>query len=130
MRHAAEKILAEYKYFRSVDATAENTGLENGVVDLIIVGQAFHWFDKQKCKIEFKRILKPEGQVVLMWNDRRTGSTPFLKAYEDFIKMFAIDYLEVNHKNIDEAIFNDFYGRENYKMKSFDNFQYFDLDGL
>jgi ubiquinone/menaquinone biosynthesis C-methylase UbiE len=130
MREAAERLLKEFKNFISIDATAEETTLKNNNIDLIIAGQAFHWFDKQKCKTEFRRILKPEGNVVLMWNDRRTDSTPFLRSYEDFIKMFATDYLEVNHKNIDEKIFNDFYGPENYKMKSFDNFQYFDLEGL
>lgn len=139
MRDAAQKLLKTYTNFCSMNATAEGTMLPTEEIDLIISGQAFHWFDKQKSKIEFERILKPEGYVVLMWNDRRTDRTTFLQAYEAFIKKFAIDYLEVNHKNIDEASFNDFYdcpneeaglGKENYKMKSFDNFQYLDLDGL
>lgn len=130
MREAAERLLSKYKHFISVDATAEETTFNDQSIDLIIAGQAFHWFDKQKCKTEFKRILKPEGNVVLMWNDRRTDSTPFLQSYEDFIKMFATDYLEVNHKNIDEKVFNDFFGEGNYTMRSFDNFQHFDLEGL
>ena len=130
MRHAAQKQLKTYTNFCSTNAIAENTKLPTEEIDLIIVGQAFHWFDKDKSKIEFKRILKPGGYVVLMWNDRRTDSTLFLEAYEAFIKMFAIDYLDVNHKNLDDAIFNNFFGKENYKMKSFDNFQYFDLNGL
>jgi SAM-dependent methyltransferase len=129
MRHAAQKLLHEYKSFCSIDGTAENTNLPTDDIDLIVSGQAFHWFDKQKCKIEFKRILKKDGSVVLMWNDRRTDSSPFLQAYEDFIKMFAIDYLEVNHKNIDEKIFNEFFEGD-YKMESFLNEQHFDLDGL
>jgi hypothetical protein len=71
-----------------------------------------------------------------MWNDRRIDTTQFLQAYEDFIKMFAIDYLLVNHKNIDEKVFNNFFsfnsmGQGNsYKMKSFLNYQHFDLEGL
>lgn len=130
MREAAEKLLFGYKNYKSINAKAEATSLPDHSIDLIIAGQAFHWFDKQECKEEFKRILKPGGTVVLMWNDRRTDSTQFLQNYEDFIKMFATDYLEVNHKNIDEQIFNDFFGKGNYQIKSFDNFQYFDLDGL
>ena len=129
MREAAERLLSGYTNFKSVDARAENTSLENNSVDLIIAGQAFHWFDKEKCKEEFKRILKPSGIVVLMWNDRRTDTTQFLEAYEDFIKMFATDYLQVNHKNIDEKIFNNFF-KNHYQMESFLNYQYFDLDGL
>jgi ubiquinone/menaquinone biosynthesis C-methylase UbiE len=130
MREAAERLLHNYSDFKSVNATAEQTTLPDQSIDLIIAGQAFHWFDKQKCKEEFKRILKPGGTVVLMWNDRRTDSTQFLQNYEDFIKMFATDYLEVNHKNIDEEIFDSFFGKGNYRMKAFDNFQYFDLEGL
>ena len=130
MRDAAQKLLAGYKNFCSISGTAEITNLPTADIGLIIAGQAFHWFDKEKCKTEFKRILKSNGTIVLMWNDRRTNSTPFLSAYEDFIKMFAIDYAEVNHKNIDEKIFNDFFGEANYKIKLFDNFQYFDFEGL
>jgi SAM-dependent methyltransferase len=129
MREAGERLLSGYTNFKSVDAMAESTGLENESVDLIIAGQAFHWFDKEKSKVEFKRILKPGGVVVLMWNDRRTDTTQFLQAYEDFIKMFATDYLQVNHKNIDEKIFNSFFEGD-YQMESFLNYQYFDLDGL
>lgn len=129
MREAGERLLSGYTNFKSMDATAENTSLENRSVDLIISGQAFHWFDKEKSKEEFKRILKPGGTVVLMWNDRRTDTTQFLEAYEDFIKMFATDYLLVNHKNVDEKIFNNFFEGD-YQMESFLNYQYFDLEGL
>ena len=129
MREAGERLLANYKNFVSVNATAEDTGIETGSVDVVVAGQAFHWFDKEKAKAEFKRILKPGGTVILMWNDRRTDTTQFLQAYEDFIKMFATDYLQVNHKNIDEEIFENFYNG-NYKMESFLNYQHFDLEGL
>ena len=138
MREAAERLLVEYKNFKSVDAVSEATKLEDKSIDLIVAGQAFHWFDKEKSREEFQRILRPNGTVVLMWNDRRTASTPFLQAYEDFIKMFATDYLAVNHKNIDEKIFNNFFACSNdegglhgpYKMESFLNYQYLDLEGL
>lgn len=130
MRHAAQRILVEYKNFCSIDGTAEITMLPTDDIDLIIAGQAFHWFDKEKSRAEFKRILKLNGIVVLMWNDRRTDKTPFLRAYEDFIKLFATDYNEVNHKNIDENVFNDFFGEANYELESFDNYQHFDYEGL
>lgn len=130
MRTAAEKLLIQFKEFISIDATAENTTLENNSIDLIIAGQAFHWFDKEKSRSEFKRILKPSGTVVLMWNDRRTDSTPFLRQYEDFLHKYATDYSEVNHKNIDAPVFNSFFGTNNYSLKSFNNYQYFDFDGL
>lgn len=130
MRIAAERLLSEFKNFKSIDSTAENTTLQNNSIDLIVAGQAFHWFDKAKCKFEFRRILKPGGAVALMWNDRRTDSTPFLREYEDFLLRFATDYSQVNHKNIDDAVFNDFFGLGNYSLKSFNNYQYFNFEGL
>jgi SAM-dependent methyltransferase len=130
MREAGERLLQNYSLFKSISGTAEITTLPDQSVDLIVAGQAFHWFDQVKSKVEFERILKQNGWVVLMWNDRRTKSTQFLENYEDFIKMFATDYSEVNHKNLDAKIFNSFFGEGNYIEKSFPNFQYFDLEGL
>ena len=52
------------------DGTAEATGLDDGVADAVLAAQAFHWFEVQPALQEFHRILKPEGWVVLMWNER------------------------------------------------------------
>ena len=130
MRHVAQKMLAGYKDFCSVDGSSEITMLPTDDIDLIIAGQAFHWFDKTKSKTEFKRILKSNGLVILMWNDRRTHSSPFVRAYEDLIQLFANKYEEVNHKNIDEKVINDFFGESNYAFALFENYQHFDFEGL
>lgn len=130
MREAGEKMLAAHSRFHSIDASAEATTLPDASVDLVVAGQAFHWFDAEKAKAEFKRILKPGGSVALIWNDRRTDSTDFLKAYEDLLKMFGTDYTKVNHKNVDENIFNAFWGEGNWNMFSVENFQDFTFEGL
>ncbi|CAN5156931.1 class I SAM-dependent methyltransferase [soil metagenome] len=130
MRLAGENFLSDQKKFHSIDGTAENTTLENNSVDLIIAGQAFHWFDVEKSKKEFHRILKPGGYVVLIWNDRRTDSTDFLCSYEDLLKMFGTDYLKVNHKHTDDKIFDSFFGKGKWKTFSIFNFQDFDFAGL
>jgi SAM-dependent methyltransferase len=58
--------------------TAENTGIPHGSIDVIFAAQAFHWFDVEKSRAEFKRILKEPGHVILFWNERNhtpgTGS--------------------------------------------------------
>ncbi|MDP4093228.1 MAG: class I SAM-dependent methyltransferase [Bacillota bacterium] len=56
--------------FEAVNGTAEATTLADGSVQFITVAQAFHWFDRIKCKVEFQRILKPNGNVILVWNSR------------------------------------------------------------
>jgi SAM-dependent methyltransferase len=130
MREAAEVWLADYGRYTSIDGSADHTRLPAGAIDIIIAAQAFHWFDQTKTRAEWKRILKDEGVVVLMWNDRRVDSTPFLRDYEDLLQRFGTDYNEINHKNVQDAkVFQSFFGGAFFEA-TFDNIQRFDFDGL
>ncbi|MFO1512348.1 MAG: class I SAM-dependent methyltransferase [Verrucomicrobiota bacterium] len=129
MREAGERLLKSHPRFTSVAATAEATTLPDRSADLIVAGQAFHWFDRERSREEFVRILKPRGWVALIWNDRRTGSTPFLAAYEALLREFATDYEQVNHRNIDEAMLRQFFHAEP-KLRRFPYSQQFDFVGL
>jgi SAM-dependent methyltransferase len=130
MREAGEHHLAEYARFTSVEGTSEATRLPANSMDFVVAGQAFHWFDQSKARLEFQRILKEPGWVSLIWNDRRTDSTPFLRDYEALLQEFGTDYNEINHKNVqDKAVFAAFFGAPPLEA-AFDNVQRFDLDGL
>ncbi len=129
MRQGGERLLKDFPAFNSVGGTAEQTTLPDKSVDFITAGQAFHWFNAARAREEFVRILRPGGWVVLVWNDRRTDSTPFLAGYERLLRDYATDYDQVNHKRIDSATLRDFFGAEP-AMKSFSNFQHFDFDSL
>src|SRR5687768_3532729 len=107
MRKAAEEWLAGFAEFQSREGTAEATGLRDDSVDFVIAAQAFHWFDRDKSREEFLRILKPGGYIVLIWNERQLNSTPFLREYEQFLLKFANDYTRVRHENV---------GRESLKL--------------
>lgn len=61
MRAKAEELLGRYPGFVSVDGTAEKTGLEDSSVDLIVAGQAFHWFDPVGTRAEWVRIARSAG---------------------------------------------------------------------
>ena len=130
MRKAAVTLLEEYSKFVSMDGTAEATGLVNNSVDYIICAQAFHWFDKEACKKEFGRILKPGGKVVLVWNNRKVQESGFSAEYEDLLKAYANDYNEVNHKLITDAEFKMFFKIGNFNKVTFKNVQLFDFEGL
>ena len=130
MREAGEAYLAEYARFNSVDGTSEASRLPAKSADFIIVGQAFHWFDQVKTRAEFQRVVKDDGWVVLVWNDRRVDSTPFLRAYEALLQEFGTDYNEINHKNVqDKAVFTAFFGAPPSNAV-FDNVQRFDFASL
>jgi SAM-dependent methyltransferase len=130
MRAAAEKWLRAYPKFRSVAATAEDTTLVGHSVGLITAGQAFHWFDRNKTRREFQRILAPRGWVVLIWNDRKTDASPFLKAYDQLLETYATDYKAVNHKNVDATVIGSFFGANSFSRVTFPNEQRFNFDGL
>jgi SAM-dependent methyltransferase len=79
------------------ETTAEDTTLESGSVDMVAIGRAFHWFDKDRALAEFKRILKPGGWVVLVAADRdREPKEPVfveqMAAYEDLLAEHGTDY--------------------------------------
>lgn len=52
------------------DGTAENTNLPDASVDLVTCFQAFHWFTPQPTLAEFRRILKPQGKLAVVYNNR------------------------------------------------------------
>lgn len=130
MRGAAEQLLHSYANFTSVNGTAEHSKLPDHGIDLITAGQAFHWFNRDAAKREFSRILAPHGRVAIVWNDRRTATTPFLQAYEQLLADFATDYREVNHKNIGEATMQEFFAPAGCRKAVFNNVQRFDFEGL
>lgn len=129
MRHKAVELLGKNPNFHQVNGKAEHTGLQPNSIDVIISGQAFHWFDAKSAKLEFKRILKKNGLVVLMWNERKTDSA-FEKEYDQLIVRHSKDYVKVDHKNIDDQKLANFFSPDDYYLELFFNQQVFDFNGL
>jgi SAM-dependent methyltransferase len=143
MREAAEALLAE-RYpnaFTSVDGRAESTGLASESVDLVFAAQAFHWFEPEACRREFRRILSggtgrgearlPGGSIALAWNDRSTDASPFLVAYEALLREASVDYEKASHRDtISGAVLQSFFRPNGYRELTFESVQDFDRDGL
>jgi len=129
MRRAGEDALAPYDRFVSVAGTAEETTLPSASVGFVAAGQAAHWFDRQRARAEFRRVLVPGGWVVLVWNERRRRGTAFLEGYEGLILDLGTDYERVSHQNLRPDDFAAFYGGP-YGEAVFENRQRLDLKGL
>lgn len=129
MRRAAEDLLGHEPGFRSVDGRAEATGLDVGSVDLVVAGQAFHWFDPAAAREEFLRILRPPAPVALVWNTRLTDASPFLRDYEALLEAYGTDYASVRHDRIDAAALAAFF-RGDFLRRSLPNAQVLDLPAL
>jgi len=129
MREKSIDLLKHYPHFKALDGTAEHTGLAAESMDILVAGQAFHWFDAASTKPEFKRILKPTGIVVLVWNERKIES-PFEQEYDRLILKHARDYVQVHHRNIEPSDLAAFFSPEKMHTAAFENHQVFDFDGL
>ena len=129
MRQAGERLLAEFPKFMSVAGTAEVTTLADASVHFVTAAQAAHWFDRERARREFLRILKPGGWLVLLWNERLTDSTAFLRDYEHLLLSFGTDYQEVRHERTTEAV-NEFFDPALFQERTLAMRQEFDYAGL
>jgi SAM-dependent methyltransferase len=129
MRAAAEQMLSAEARFQSIDGSAEATGLAGASVDVVTAGQAFHWFDPARTRLEFSRILRPGGWVVLVWNHRK--DTALGRDYEELLERFAPDYAHVRtRERAAEPNMRAFFAPDVPSVARFDNAQRLDEMGL
>jgi len=123
MRLESDRLHATNPLYSSQAGTAEFTNLEDNSVDVITAAQAGHWFDLEKSKREFQRILRPGGVLALIWN-RRMHSSPFQIAYETVLNTLP-EYAEVNHNKLDDVQLAKLFTGD-MERKTFANCQEFD----
>jgi SAM-dependent methyltransferase len=129
MRQAGERLLESFPKFTSIAGTAEATALTDTSVDFVTAAQAAHWFDRERARREFLRILKPGGWLVLLWNERVTESTPFLREYEQLLLTYGTDYADVRHERTTDEV-NQFFDPAPFQARVFDMRQEFDYTGI
>lgn len=127
MRAAAENYLAGYPRFHSINGTGEQTTLPDASVVLVTVAQAFHWFQPEAAKKEFRRILQPGGHIALIWN-LRTLQSPFAQAYENIKKQYGTDYEAIRKTH--EPDLHDFFAPAPMQVERFSHAQLLDKEGL
>mgnify|MGYP001769303833 CR=1 FL=1 len=129
MRSKAEARFKNEPRFVSVSAKAEETGLPEGSVDLVTAAQSFHWFEPLSCGREFKRILRPGGSVMLVWNNRLEDQGDFNIAYQRLLRdHYADDSRGMSDDELDRRIDHLFSGE--FERIDFDNCQHLDFEGL
>lgn len=111
------------KNFKAIEGTAEDTNLENHTVDLIVVAQAFHWFDNERFRNECERILKSNGMVCIMWNKLDT-TKGIVKEQKEIDAKYTNQYIEIDSildENKRENKVKDFFGDNIYERKIVEN---------
>jgi SAM-dependent methyltransferase len=129
MRAAGEQFLKGYGRFTSIAGSAEATTLPAHSVDMITAAQAAHWFDRTRARGEFVRILKPGGWLALLWNERKTDRTAFLRDYERLLLTYGTDYQEVRHERTMAQI-ADFFAPSPFRSRTFETRQECDYPAL
>jgi SAM-dependent methyltransferase len=129
MRAQAEQRLAAFPGFVSLDATAEATTLPDVSVDAIVCAQAFHWFNHERTRAEWRRILRPGGSAALIWNilDDRDAMT---RDYLDVLYATSPDARAVIGSSSGCAWRNVLFDGSRGRIVEFAQAQPLDLDGL
>ncbi|MBE2184047.1 MAG: class I SAM-dependent methyltransferase [Anaerolineae bacterium] len=115
-----------------IDAAAEATTLPGASVDFVVAGQAFHWFDPEKTRAEFQRILKPDGWIVLFWNTREDESSEFMREYKAFLETFDHDHGKTRWQATRDGVMIEdaYFGEDRLTKHVVPNPQHLDFDGL
>src|SRR6478735_5500269 len=66
----------------AVLGVAEHIPLRGAVVDAVVVGQAFHWFDADRALDEIARVLRPGGTLSLISNHDDENDA-FVRDFQD-----------------------------------------------
>lgn len=77
-------------------ATAEDIPANDRSVDVVVVAQAFHWFDHEVALAEIARILKPGGHLALVWNSR-DERIPWVRRMGDILGRQDLDTTSAEH---------------------------------
>jgi ubiquinone/menaquinone biosynthesis C-methylase UbiE len=73
------------------DGTAQQTGLPDASVDVVVACQAFHWFATIEVMREFARVARRRAAVLQYERDERDT---FTKAYGEVVRAYATDDTE------------------------------------
>jgi SAM-dependent methyltransferase len=130
MRQAGEEYLASYDGFISIDGSAEATTLGDSSVDFVTAGQAFHWFEPEAARKEFVRILRPNGWLVVVWNERLSDVSPCMRDYELLLQKYGRDYTQVTESYPTPDHMRAFFAANPYEERDVPNVQEFDLEGF
>lgn len=129
----SRKILKVRKNVKVINGSAENTGLDAVSIDCVTAAKAFHWFNKAAFSEECKRILKPAGAVVLVWNIRDEDD-PLIKENYGLNKVYCSGFGTLGEKTgfsrKNPGVVDDFFGSlgADFKRLILKNNLAYDLD--
>lgn len=113
----------KYKY-----RSAESTDISDNILDYITVAQAFHLLSGENTLREFKRILKPDGKLIIIYNMKNHFSDLFIKSEEVLLKYCPLYRRDFHAKEFKYDSFLNCFTEDSYQYRFFlnDNTEYLD----
>jgi SAM-dependent methyltransferase len=130
MRRAGEQALSDHPSFRSVAGRAERTGLADRSVDVVVAGQAFHWFEPRAARTEALRICRRRPAAALIWNLRRHSASALMEGYDTLVRRWSDEGERVTHQKVTGRALDEFFGNRRHRTTSLDHHQVLDREGL
>ncbi|GJL82918.1 MAG: methyltransferase [marine bacterium B5-7] len=129
MREAGRNYLANYPSSHHQNGSAESTGLGDGCADIVVSGQAFHWFEPLAARQECQRILRSPGYAAMIWNERFLGGD-FMNDYENLLLATAPEYRKITASHVNPVALDKFFDHADTTRHELFNNQYLNLTGL
>lgn len=82
-----EQLQHLYPHVQTVQAQSENLPFASQQFDLVSCAQSFHWFANTEALQEIHRVLKPQADLLLIWNQRDT-EVDWVRAIADYLVDF------------------------------------------
>lgn len=130
MMQECQKYLYNYKNILYECHSAESTEIDDNKLDYITTAQAFHLFHNAETLREFKRILKPDGRLIIVYNMKNHSSDLFLKNEEVLLKHCPLYRRNFHAKAFKCDSFQECFTKDSYQYRCFsnDNTEYLDYD--
>lgn len=107
----------------------QKTNLDNDAIDCILIGNDFVDYTPEALESECKHIARLNSFVLIINQKISLDSSPFAKAYADFIQRFSTTNKEEYSTEVSINALDKFY-QNGYEQKQFPNQQRFDLEGI
>lgn len=119
----------KYPYLETLHADAHRLPLEENRFDIVVTAQSFHWFATKDALSEIFRVLKPNGYLVIIFQER-VENTEWIKEFHKILYSYPYDVRARFELGLWKNIFDDqeFFG--SLEHESFPYTQYLAKEDL
>lgn len=121
MLKECQKKLLSYTNIIYECSKAESTNLGTHVLDYITVAQAFHLFYNKETYTEFKRILKPNGKLIIVFNMKNQQSKLFLENEKVLLQYCPLYNRKFHATDFKSDTFEKMFSKSSYDFCIFKN---------